>query len=180
MPLVRRFQRQFEFEFELYPEAERLLRCHRWPGNARELRNYVEYIANLRIRRVRPEDLPVGELGADEELAAAPRRAFATRDAASGASHDALSDTVFPGGGEGGKLDFILGELELAYRQGRRLGRRSLYAAARDRRLYLSEQEIRAVLGRLAAEGLVEIRSGKGGTLITEAGREALASLRRA
>ena len=43
------------------PEVEALFQAHHWPGNARQLRNIVEYAAAICTRQIiRPEHLPVG------------------------------------------------------------------------------------------------------------------------
>jgi transcriptional regulator with PAS, ATPase and Fis domain len=159
MPLARRFQRQFNFSFDVDADVESLLMHHRWPGNARELRNYVEYIANLGIHRVGLDDLPRGEL---QIPASVPIPA---------------SEPVCADGDA--KIEFILGELDKAYERQVRLGRRSLYSAARERHLFMSEQEIRSILKQLESEALVTIKPGKGGTLITQLGKEALANMKR-
>ena len=159
MPLVRRFQRQFDFAFEVDPEVECAFLDHRWPGNARELRNYVEYIANLGIKQVGLGDLPRGELQILESRANdEPKR---------GCDDDSA------------KIEFILEELDGAYERRVRLGRRSLFSAAKERHLFMSEQEIRSMLKRLEGESLVVINPGKGGTLITQLGKEALRDMQQ-
>ncbi|HRY54952.1 MAG TPA: sigma 54-interacting transcriptional regulator [Spirochaetia bacterium] len=166
-PLIERFQKQFGISFELEPEARALLLAHDWPGNARELRNYVEYIASLGIARVGAGDLPriEGPSPRPRPLPSPEARAFASGGAG--------------GEEEKAKTRFILEELEAAFERQLRLGRRSLYQAAKERHLYLSEQEIRSALKRLEEEGLVAIKPGKGGTRITRLGQEALAESRR-
>jgi transcriptional regulator with PAS, ATPase and Fis domain len=149
MPLIREFQRIYDFDFELSAEAQRLFLAHRWRGNARELRNYVEFIANLGLRRVEPADLPFqAETAAPQPGPAAP---------AAAANLEA-------------KRGFLLEELARAFRAGARLGRRSLHSLAVKRGIFLSEQEIRRLLLELETESLVVIFPGKGGTVITERG----------
>ncbi len=155
VPLMREFQRIYGFDFELSSQAERIFLAHRWRGNARELRNYVEFIANLALKRVEAADLP-----------------FDTEAEVAGAKAPARS--LNPG--TEGKRVFLLGELEAAFRSGSRLGRRSLYRRAKESGIYLSEQEIRRLLRELEGEDLVTIFPGKGGTIITEAGRRRLSS----
>jgi Transcriptional regulator containing PAS, AAA-type ATPase, and DNA-binding domains len=167
MPLVRRFQGQFGSSFELTAEAEELLMAHDWPGNARELRNYVEYLTNLGVDRVRVEDLPSGELGR-------PRPSQRARTSES-KPESRLGPIEEGTGDEENKRLFILELLDEAFEQQRRMGRRSLFSAAKEHKLYMSEQEIRAILKELEREGLVTIRPGKGGTFITPLGREYVA-----
>jgi transcriptional regulator with GAF, ATPase, and Fis domain len=58
LPLVREFQRLLGVAFCFEPEVESFLLQREWRGNARELRNCIEYVANLGIPRVGLADLP--------------------------------------------------------------------------------------------------------------------------
>jgi transcriptional regulator with PAS, ATPase and Fis domain len=162
MPLVRVFQRSYDSAFEVSPAVEALFLRHRFRGNARELRNYVEFVANLGIKVVEIEDLPFEFEDKDSGFVALP-----------GESGSALL-----GEEDSGARLFILRELEKAYQDRRRMGRRSLFELARERRLFISEQEIRSVLKDLEMKALVEIRPGKSGTLITPLGRSILDTLK--
>jgi transcriptional regulator with PAS, ATPase and Fis domain len=171
MPLALLFQRAFDFEFEMSSEVERLFLRHRFRGNARELRNYVEFIANLGIKRVEVEDLPFEfedkDPGAVEPVS--PSRVAPPRAAPGAGPHGVREAEI--------RL-FVLTELERAYQERRRLGRRSLFELAREEGLFYSEQEIRAVLRQLEARSLVSIRPGKSGTVITPLGRSGLESMK--
>lgn len=192
MPLVKEFQRLFGFTFVITPEVEDFFIRHRWKGNAREIRNYVEFIANLGVESVGLADLPVppGQYGAGRTEnpggggAAASVVAMATGASASTANGAAAPTsnaaeippaigTEAPPNGTCRDVEvrsFILDELKAAHATNRRTGRRSLYEKAKEHCLFMSEREIRAVLVSLAGEGLVEIRTGKGGTVLTKAG----------
>lgn len=178
LPLLRRFQRLFDFDFELEAEAERFLLSYDWPGNARELRNYVEYLANLGLARVSLADLPARAEPQPRSRSASTSIGAAGLAACQDAPDDAEGRRRRGEEAEAEKRRFVLEELDAAYSRQMRLGRRSLYSAARARRLYISEQEIRAILKSLEAESLVAIKPGKGGTLITELGREALVAMK--
>lgn len=61
IPLFETFRRNMGVEFSLLPDARRRLIDHRWEGNVRELKNIVEYLANLGSAEIRAEDLPFKE-----------------------------------------------------------------------------------------------------------------------
>ena len=177
MPLVAEFQRLFGFTFALSPEVEDYFMRNGWRGNAREIRNYVEFIANLGMARVGLSDLPQLSLRGN----ASPANGDAAsrgEDAPTGRDRTGSGDSRPPSGRTGPDhlprnvfvRDFLLAELEAASLAYRRMGRRSLYETARQRHLFLSEREIRLALTELAAEGLVETRPGKAGTVLTPAG----------
>jgi len=156
--LLAEFMRILGSSFELSPEAERFLREREWRGNCRELRNFVEFFASLGIPRIEASDLPVPPAALGVAAPAATLGTAPSKDPGLEARR------------------FILERLAEAFAAGRRSGRRSLAALARDRGLFLGEQEVRSLLLDLASKGLVSINPGKAGTLITEAGR---AELRR-
>jgi len=161
--LLREFQRLYDFHFELSSEAEAAFLHHCFRGNCRELRNYVEFIANLGLKRVEAGDLPFSP---EESSIAGDRQPEATAPKATCA--DASDDARVK--------RLLLEELEAAFAAGRRLGRRSLSVKVRGRGLFLGEQEVRVRLRDLEAEGFVRIYPGKGGTVITEAGRAFVAA----
>lgn len=156
--LAELFKRELGGTFELTEEAWRELERYRWPGNVRELRNYIEYFTNLSGTTV----------GVDELSHIIPLHEFIEPAAKIKASAE---DGAF-------ELDersiFLLTMLKEGLEQGRRLGRRSLSDSARKQGLFLGEQEIRKILGRLEAQGLVEIRQNKAGTVITPKGLKLL------
>lgn len=160
--LLDEFQRAYDFRFELSGEAEAAFLRHRFRGNCRELRNYVEFIANLGIRRVGIGDLPFTAEGAAQ-----------CADGSVPGSSPVPGSSV-PAGAADQERRILLEELDAAYKAGRRLGRRSLARQVRARGLFLGEQEVRLLLKVLEAEGLVIIHPGKAGTVITEAGRDSI------
>ncbi len=168
MPLVREFQRLFGFTFGIRPEVDEFFMRHSWRGNARELRNYVEFIANLGVEMVGLADLPVppDQPGFRKEAGPEGHAGQGTMATVGGAG------TVGTGSAcrDVEVRQFILDELKAAHRSGKRMGRRGLYEKAKQRCLFMSEREIRIVLAGLAREGFVEIRPGKGGTVLTMAG----------
>ncbi len=167
LPLVDVFRRLFGFSFTLAPEVGEFFVRARWRGNARELRNTIEFIANLGVSEVNLQDLPgpSPRLRAEERSSGAP----------------AEPGDVPRGCGESGDdrqscvRAFLLEELAAAAANGTRLGRRSLRIRAAGRLLFCSEREIRAALAGMEREGLVIVRPGRGGTVVTPGGLRAAA-----
>jgi transcriptional regulator with PAS, ATPase and Fis domain len=160
MPLVKEFQRLFGVSFGMAEDVEEFFLRQGWKGNARELRNYVEFIANLGVQTVGLADLPVQQGDAPGARVEAGLR---DDDASPGTQNpDPVRRTE--------ARSFILAELRAAYGERKRLGRRTLCERARELSLFMSEREIRQILAGLEREGFVEIRPGKGGTVLTRAG----------
>jgi DNA-binding NtrC family response regulator len=160
MPLVKEFQRLFGVAFGMAGDVEEYFLRKEWKGNARELRNYVEFIANLGVQTVGLADLPVQQGDAPGARVEAGLREAAASPGTQ--NPDPVRRTE--------ARSFVLSELRAAYGERRRLGRRTLCERARELSLFMSEREIRQILIGLEREGLVEIRPGKGGTVLTRAG----------
>ncbi|HML38175.1 MAG TPA: sigma 54-interacting transcriptional regulator, partial [Bacillota bacterium] len=160
--LAELFKRELGAAFVLTEEAWSELERYRWPGNVRELRNYIEYFTNLSGTVV----------GLDELSHMIPLHEFIKSEPKTKKKEDEdfeLNESSL----------FILTTLKQGLERGRRLGRRSLSDSARKQGLFLGEQEVRKILGLLEVRGLVEIRQGKGGTVITPKGLKALSQGRR-
>lgn len=159
LPLMEEFKKRMNSHFVLTPEAKLAFLNHSWKGNVRELSNYVEYIVNLDLKEVDVRDLPFEFENSEESLAGENQsiRAFTTIS-----------------GGNLKKYLFVLEELQKGFLERRRLGRRSISQIAWEKGLFLSEQEIRSIILSLEKNSLVEVYPGKGGTVITELGRETL------
>jgi len=182
--LIEDFKETFAWDFELSHTAREAVLYHAWNGNIRELRNCVEYITNMKIRRVDMQDLMLDL----EEPAATAASAVNDSGAAIGRGNPAAADEsrvseelmkccndLKSRSGKGiAKYVFVLQELENAFIQLKRAGRRSLFSKAREQGVFVSEQEIRTLLVDLEKLNLVAISTGRGGTVITDRGRTAL------
>lgn len=154
LPIMNKLKSDFNGNFTLTDSAENALIKHNWKGNVRELKNYVEYLTNLGISTVGPEDLPFY----DEDFAEIHK--------------DSNIDILYEVAGK--KLEshiLVLKKLERAYNQNKRIGRRSISAEFEKENIFISEQEIRSILLNLEKCGLVNILQGRSGTVITEAGK---------
>ncbi|HWI65807.1 MAG TPA: sigma 54-interacting transcriptional regulator [Symbiobacteriaceae bacterium] len=140
-------------------EALARLEGYEWPGNVRELQNCAQYLAVVAGERVEPEDLP------DEiRFTAAPAARIPVAAA-----------VMAPAPSGGGAFDlppdlrFLL--KALAADPSGAAGRGTLARLALEAGMLLTEQEVRRRLQKLAALGLVAPGRGRGGTMLTPAGR---------
>jgi len=164
MSMVEGLMKSFNWTFDLSEAARQALMDYSWRGNIRELRNCIEYITNMRISNVDRQDLPLDlenisnkvEIETTEEI----RKLAAELIRISGKSLK--------------KHLFVLQELNSAFIEKRRVGRRSLFLSSKESELFISEQEIRGYFIDLERLELVEVFPGRSGTVITETGRKVL------
>lgn len=162
IPLIDQMKKGFNSDFKIAEDARQILLEHNWKGNVRELRNYVEYFVNLGNGIIGIEDLPM-ELGEINNSIILDRE------------EKELMNRFFEMVGKNEtKYVFILNELNKAYKQNKRMGRRSLYQRAKEHGVFISEQEARTILLNLEKHLLVEIYKGRSGTVITNFGRKIL------
>ncbi|HKL13649.1 MAG TPA: hypothetical protein VJ907_08595 [Halanaerobiales bacterium] len=57
LSLIEEFKKEFDTDFKLTPDMKERFLSHHWNGNVRELRNYIEYLTNLRKEKIVMEDL---------------------------------------------------------------------------------------------------------------------------
>lgn len=157
---LKEFMREFGSLFSLTEEAKKAFSDYRWNGNVRELKNYVEYLANTGLKEINPLDLPfeVNELRKNDTII------------------DNKESSVLKNiaGRKMAKYLFILEELQKSYDNYRRLGRRSISEIAKENNIYISEREVRNILEALEEHGLIEISKGRMGSVITEYGKRVL------
>ncbi|HML36483.1 MAG TPA: sigma 54-interacting transcriptional regulator [Bacillota bacterium] len=164
--LVQKFMKEYDSDFLLTDSAVKAMEQYGWPGNVRELRNYVEYFSNIGKEIIEVSDLPFFNIEEINVQSGWKRSEEFSADSAVQAFQHNTGDL-------NGHLA-VLKILDESYRLHRRMGRRSLSQMASEMGLYLSEQEIRSILLKLESYGFVEIKKGRAGTKITEAGRSAL------
>ncbi|SHJ54161.1 Transcriptional regulator containing PAS, AAA-type ATPase, and DNA-binding Fis domains [Geosporobacter subterraneus DSM 17957] len=165
LPLVNHFKMEFNGSFELDENVEKAFINHDWKGNVRELRNCVEHIISLEVKKVQIEDLPF-ECKEDLE-----NNVFD--------DERSLFDRLIKIAGKNiKKYVFVLEELEKGFNENKRLGRRSIFEKSQERNMFISEQEIRTILINLEKYKMVEMFKGRTGTVITEFGRELLEYLK--
>lgn len=159
--LVDYLKNSFSSSFTLTERAKEILVNYSWNGNVRELRNCVEYMVNLGLCEIDEKDMPADFRDSNETRLILKE-------------YESIKDFVDESGSSLKKYVFVLGELKNAYVENKRLGRRSISEKARNKDIFLSEQEIRTVLMKLEKHGMAEISLGRSGTTITEFGIKAL------
>lgn len=172
--LFNAFKKEYRGSFELTEASEKAIYENEWRGNARELRNCVEYLVNTGAEMVDIEDLPF-------EVQPEAIGGNVTSQAESGGSRSENNSLWFENNTlqsgstmRSKKLLFVLRELEKGSETHKRLGRRTLSEAAEKNGIYISEFEARSLLEELEALGLAEILKGRAGSIITDKGRRAL------
>lgn len=163
--LINNIKKELKGDFVLTEKAKQAFLKHDWRGNVRELRNYVENIINLGITKVDIDDLPF-ELEASLENKVAKGN---VRKSSNGLLETAGKDL--------NSYIFILEELEKALKENKRIGRRSIFKKCEESNQFISEQEIRNILLNLEKNQMVKILKGRGGTIITQQGREFIKNL---
>ena len=146
--LLEHFRRELGGTFTLSEPVRDFFRTYAWPGNIRELRNVAEYFLYTGHDRITLEDMPSTMLGGG------------------------VSASPPPSLPEDAGTAFVLEALYQASERGESLGRERLLAAARERRLPLTQPEVRRILAELAARGLVRVSRGRGGSRLTPLGRQ--------
>lgn len=159
------FQAFFLRKREFSPEALHCIYQYTWPGNARELKNLIDFLTlKPGHGRIEFDDLP-------HDLKAS------CRDRQGG---DILPDIMLTLR-EYVPPDTLLAFLSLLDAHANRpLGRTRLIARLAARGIHLSDARCRSLFVLLAEHGLLETGKTKQGTRLTGKGRDVLHSLRRA
>ncbi|MEY7999979.1 sigma 54-interacting transcriptional regulator [Clostridium sp. Mt-5] len=161
IPLLNDIKDQLNVDFILTKSAEDALTDYNWKGNIRELKNYIEYFASLGIRKIDLKDLPFySEKSHKNTLDNSEKIIF--KKFLSEAHKDME------------KYIFLLEELNKGFKNEERMGRRSLYKIARQKNIFLSEQEIRVMLIELEKNLMIKMNRGRGGSVITKFGEKVL------
>ncbi len=156
--LIDEFKRQMGGNFSIHPTIMEEFQKHNWEGNVRELRNYIEYLKNLRKTSIDIEDVPFLQSRRDISTLSDKKDIDRMQTWKEELGHN-LSETLY-----------ILEVLTEAQKSGKILGRRSIAELSRKKYKYLSEMKIRSILYKLKSFGLIIVLKGRGGTRITENG----------
>lgn len=164
--LINEMKNEFKSDFHFTEASKEMLINHNWRGNIRELKNYVEYLANLELNSIDVKDLPFN----DEVVL---HENILTHD------EEKMAEEFLELADE--KLDkyiFIMEELKKSYINKTRIGRRTLYKTAREKNIFISEQEARLILINLEKFLMAKVYKGRGGSVITEYGIKVLKYLK--
>ena len=163
--LIHAIQRTLGSSFTLTDEAMEVFLNHPYPGNVRELYNYLEYLSCLGEGSIITYSaLPV-LLKKSWEQHRSDSSSYVTMDSAP-------QTTAFfrAAGIHAEEFLFLLGQLAEASKAMRGMGRGSLKASAQEAGVVLSDNEIRTALHCLSQLGLVKIGRGRRATRISASG----------
>lgn len=155
LPIMKVFQRKLDCQFELEQSVIKAFLSYEWEGNVRELRNVVEYLANVDEPNIKKEHLPLYMLE----------------------SSDGIEALIAENNEFKRSLEIYIHILNLfkeAYDNRKRIGRKKIVEKLNDQGVFLSEQEVRQILLELNDKAYIEILIGRGGSVITEKGQKFL------
>jgi transcriptional regulator with PAS, ATPase and Fis domain len=158
--LIDKIKEELQAHFQLSREVIDLFMDHNWQGNVRELRNYLEFFANLKKRKINIEDLPFTFKENEPKTSLLNEEEKETlKILEKRLSFDQLKNYIF-----------VLQKLKEKNKKGEASGRRSLAKEAAKNNIFLSEQEIRKIFKDLQGYKLVNVKRGRSGSKITDKG----------
>lgn len=149
--LIEYFKSLGGYDYEISEEVLAFFKNYNWDGNIRELRNCVEYFENLGTSIIEISQLPSYMKEQMKE----------TID---------YKDVFYDGLNE--KESYVIKQFYEAFKNKRKIGRRSLSDAAYADNVFLSEYDIRSILKDLKNLGYIDVGLGRGGSTITKKGIE--------
>jgi transcriptional regulator with PAS, ATPase and Fis domain len=160
------FRKELGGTFRLSDDIKELFRKYKWPGNIRELRNVVDYLCFTGHTVITIADLPpVFRIGKFKEEGNGINAAELKQNAADQPSqHQNLSHKPTE------QERVILEILYHAERTGQSIGRDKILLEAQNRKVKLTQPQVRKLLSRLEENGYVIVTRGRGGSSITKKG----------
>lgn len=144
--LIRYFKDKYDADFSLTDRAYRYLQQYSWPGNIRELENFVQYMKVIEKTQADILDFPNNMMKRTSE------------------NKEELSS-----------MDRIILRILDEQRIGQSgLGRTEICRALRENKVECSEMQVRRRLHFLQEGGYISITIGRGGTVLTEQGKQYL------
>jgi len=141
------FKQKGGCNFKFSNETIKFLENHSWQGNIRELRNCVEYFDNIGTEEITLEDLPYHMKVQSKENPVLIHN---------------LNENE----------SFVLNQFYTAFKARVKLGRKSISKIAFEKNMFLSEYDIRKILGDLKSYGYINVETGRGGSTISKVGIE--------
>ena len=153
------YKKKFKGKFVLSDEVKDLFENYIWEGNVRQLKNYIEYFANLDKLVIKIEDIP-GTI---------VKNVIAAMN-----NNEVILDNEQTGSSDEDIYSLILKILYEFHKQKKKIGRKQMSIELEKYNEYKSEQEVRKYFIFLEQNNYVSIGSGRGGTQITKDGIEKL------
>lgn len=166
MELTERIKKSLNVDFILTKEATLEFENYGWEGNVRELRNCIEYFAHLDQKIIDKQDIPFSK----QEV----RKAEETNIGEKAAINILISNLNY----DKEKFAFIMECLKESRNNRARIGRRKIVELAKEKDIFLSENEVRGLLNILKEHALVSLSNGRGGTQITSLGIKVLEKMK--
>ena len=171
--LMEHMKRHVGAEFQLSKPAEKILLHHCWDGNIRELRNCAEYLAYIGKKVILPTDLPSTIYKTPAVSPSVSSTAEIQTPALPVHSATSMMQSLKKAAGSRmAAFIFVLQTMTDAQRKGVTCGRKTIVQEAKQKNQQLSEQEVRTIFSTLERLELIEIHRGRGGSLITQKGRQ--------
>lgn len=148
--LVDHFRASMDARFELTSQARVALLQHRWEGNVRELKNCIEYLKYTGLQTIDFDDLP--------DVVREPR------------TRSMLREDLERRSGLKIREYWVMRELGEVYGDQSGLGRQAIAERCLSHGNAITEHEVREALKALSEMGLAKVRTGRGGTALTEKG----------
>lgn len=160
--IISELKKELGANFQLTMDAKEKLLNHRWEGNVRELRNYLEYFANLGEGIVTVDDMPFISKKdmSDQTLKEAEKESI-----------EKFKQKI---GNQFSKYMMVLEILESKYIEKKRIGRKGIAKTMNEYGIFITEQEVRGILINLENYSMVNIHKGRAGTEITEFGMKTI------
>ena len=156
--ILEYYKKKYKGKFTLSNEVKCLFKDYNWEGNVRQLKNYIEYFANLDKLTIETEDIPMNII-----------------------QHDFIAASCIDNYIENDKIItneeihlIILKILYKYHKQKKKIGRKQMSIELEKYNIYISEQEVRHYFKLLEQYNNVCIGIGRGGTQITKNGIETL------
>lgn len=181
LPLFHHFAKAMGRAFTLSPRAEELLIANPWRGNARELKNKVEYLAALNLSRINAEDLDVPGRGGRGRALPMESGLPGLREPEDQAPSAQSGGAVLSQSQENAVRQFnaeIAGEefhyylilRSLVNGRGQGVSRRRIFLDIQRENYQISEAEIRKIIQTLCRHRLAIQGKGRSGARVTPLG----------
>lgn len=157
---IKKFQKEFHGDFTFNEKVKRVFESHRWDGNIRELRNYIEFLTYIDKKEIVFSDLP-------SELIEIYQSSLNANNENFEQYNNLLLEVAQK------KYDeyiFVLTTISKNNLAKISSGRNTLYVEATKENISLSENDIRKILLNLENLGFIENKKGRKGATLSEIG----------
>lgn len=170
--LAQYFEHQMGKSFNLTDSAKSRLLNYRWNGNIRELRNTMEYLANIDKETIDTDDLPLS-ITESEETGSRPL-IKSIKNSMRTDNIDAYRNFIYSHWDNIELFADILLALEDYEKKQKKAGRGELQKYMEKHGIVHTEAEIKDAMYKLSCLGFIKSQRGRGGSRIMAEGKELL------